>query len=605
MSILKSLQRILNHLSLKLKLFILLLLLSIMPIYLVSTSSEYFMLRSSTSYSASISNQYVQFVSREMSGYLQSLDQSFDNLFTNQQFQKYVNTPADHLADQAQYMIQFRPIIKYSLQFHPEVLGVLYLDRMGKVYFESYQKRLDPTYSFAAVSLNESFFAKRTPQLIPPHPLQYISYTKDRVFSYIHPIININTGETISWFVIEIREEKLTNMLSSNKKEAGGQLTLYHKSSGNAVSSGPVDQALLQDFHTMLSNHPLEQKQFIFTSAGGVEYEASYTELQNNEWTLIWMAPLSRIKQGVNQTYYLTLLIAAFSLGVAIIIAFPVMNKILRPLYSLQKGMQHLGRGKYVSIPVTKRRDEVGFLVQSYNQTLIKLQDMEREVYQAKMKEKERELLQLQAQINPHFLFNTLETIESYAVRNNGDAVGDMVQSVSRMMRYTVRNDKGWASLKEEIDYIRNFMTIHYYRNGIDVRSDFDIDSAAMSIPVMKLSIQPYIENAIKYGWSPSMSAEEFLLKVQVTLVEEEYVRVMIHNTGTGISEEVLEKLHQLIESKGETTDPFFRKHTGIYNAYRRFIIVYGEHTYFHIDSSPERGTYIEFRMPLQTKVPL
>ncbi|MBP1157301.1 MULTISPECIES: sensor histidine kinase [unclassified Paenibacillus] len=603
MSFFQSLKRILNHLSLKLKLFILLLLISIIPVSLVNFSSEFFMLRSSTNYSASISTQYAQFVSREMSSYLQSLDQSFDNLFTNTQFQKYLNTPADRLAEQARYIIQFRPIIKNSLQFHPEVLGVLYLDRMGKVYFDSYQKRLDPAFSFNADPFYKSVFTMNTPQLVPPRPLNYILHAKDRAFSYIRPIINVNTGETMSWIIIEIREAKLKNMLSTNKNESDGQLTLYHEASGVTVSNEPLDHELLLDLRNTLHSGTPERKQFLFTS-GGTEYEASYVDLLNSEWKLLWTAPLSRIKEGVRQTYYLTLFIAAISLGIALIIAFPVMKRILRPLYSLQQGMHNLGRGRYVPIPITNRGDEVGYLIHSYNQMLIKLQDMEREVYQAKIKEKERELLQLQAQINPHFLFNTLETIESYAVRNNGEAVGEMVQSVSRMMRYTVQNDNGWASLKEEIEYIRNFMTIHYYRNGKNVNALFEIDPDALGIPVMKLSIQPYIENAIKYGWSPYMSNEQFILKVKVEVLHEEYVQVKVHDTGTGISGDVLQKLQQLIHSKGETTDPFFRKHTGIYNAYRRFIIVYGDRAYFHIDSSPEHGTVIEFRMPLQIQKP-
>lgn len=597
--------RILNHLSLKLKLFILLLLLSIIPIYLVSNSSEYFMLRAGTSYSASISGQYTQFVSKEMSGYIQSLDQAFDNVFTNQAFQKYVRTSPDALSEQAGYLIQFRPIVRNSLQFHPEVLGALYLDRTDKVYFESYQKRLNEDFSFAGNPFYEALRDIKTPRLLPSHPLSYIANTKDSVFSYVRPITDVNTGEALAWFVIEIREEKLTSMLSGNKTEAGGRLTLYHNATGDAVSTEPVDTAVLRDFHRSLTDRPQTGQPFLFAS-GGIDYEGNAAGLLSNEWKLIWTAPLTPIKEGVTQTYYLTLLIAALSLGVALITAFPVMNRILKPLYSLNRGMQHLGRGQYVPIPITERSDEVGSLVLSYNQTIVKLQNLEREVFQTKMKEKEREVLQLQAQINPHFLFNTLETIESYAVRNNGEAVGDMVQSVSRMMRYTVRNDNGWTTLKEEMDYIRNFMKIHHYRNGTDVQATFDIDPAALQLPVMKLSIQPYIENAFKYGWSPSMTAEEFALRVQVVLVQETeqppglpYMRVTIHNTGMAMTPEVLEKLHRLMERKGEADDPFFRQHTGIFNAYRRFILVYGEQAYFRIDSAPGAGTVVAFHLPL------
>lgn len=253
------------------------------------------------------------------------------------------------------------------------------------------------------------------------------------------------------------------------------------------------------------------------------------------------------------------MLIAVASFVIALIVAFPVMNSVLRPLFKLKGGIVSLGRGTYVPIQIQYSNDEIGFLIQSYNQMLGELQRMEQEVFQSKVKEKERELLQLQAQINPHFLFNTLETIESYAIKNNGEAVGEMVQSVSRMMRYNVRNDGGWAPVKEEVAYIRNFLNIHHYRNGKDVKAKFDVDPAAANIPIMKLSIQPFVENAIKYGWSPSMAAEEFLLTVKVELTEGA-LHIDVHDTGTGIPAHILDKITPLIHSNGETNNAVFTR---------------------------------------------
>ncbi|MFC7749454.1 sensor histidine kinase [Paenibacillus thermoaerophilus] len=559
------------------------------------------MFRSSTEYSASISTQYVEFVSKELSDYLQNLNESFDSLFINASFRDFLDTRPDQLSEQADEMIRFRPIVRNSLQFHPEVLGVLYVDRLGKVYFDSYQKQLDPSYSFGTDKLYQASFSNNKPALTAPHPLPYILYNDAHVFSYIRPILNTDTGRTEALFIMEIHEDKIKRMLSSNQKDQVGQVILYHEQDGTAVSETPVPSGLMRDFQQARLQAPDGGKQLLFTS-DNIEYQAIYTELPDTHWKLVWAAPLSSINKGVRQTYQLTLLIAAISLVTALIIAFPVMSGILRPLYRLKKGMQSLGRGVYVPVPMKHNHDEIGFLIQSYNQTLEKLQFMEREVYQANMREKERELLQLQAQINPHFLFNTLETIESYAVRNNGEAVGDMVQSVSRMMRYTIRNDDGWASLREEIAYIRNFLTIHYYRNGKDVRARFEIDPPELlDVQVVKLSIQPFIENAIKYGWSPNMSTEQFHLTVSVQ-AQDSFIDVSIRDTGTGIPADVLEKLRQLIAGKGESKDPYFRKHTGILNTYRRLILVYGEELQFRVESEPGRGTEFSFRIPYPAK---
>lgn len=599
LSILASIKRMVNQMSIKYKLFLLLLLITIIPLSLVSYSSEYFMFRSSTEYSASISSQYTEFVSREMSDYMENVNQSFDDLFTNTNFQRFLTTPADDLTKQANEIIGFRPLIKNALQFHPDVLGVLYLDQLGKSYFYSNQKTLDASFNFKSDVLYNNVFAAASPELLPPHPMNYVLYAKDRVFSYVLPIVNLNTGETESWFIIEIKEEKLTNMLGGNASEAGGQLSLYHAPSQTNITTGtPLPENVLIGFRQEMMLHEANSSHFLF-AADKDEYEVAFHQLHGSDWKIVWTAPLNSIKQGAQKAFLITIIIAAASLAIALVMAFPVMNKVLNPLFLLKQGMQSLGRGSYVPIRLTKNRaDEIGYLVQSYNQTLDKLQTMEREVYQAQIKEKEREVLQLQAQINPHFLFNTLETIESYAYRNNGEAVGEMVQSVSRMMRYTVRHNSGWARVGEEIDYIRNFMMIHYYRSGEEVHADIELDPEAADLKIMKLSIQPYIENAFKYGWSPHMSSEEFKLKITARKIAEG-LEVIVQDTGAGMSAEVLEKLQQLIAAGGQTDDPFFRLHTGIFNAYRRFVLIYGSEASFHIHSIQGIGTTVRMIIPV------
>ncbi|GGG05979.1 cache domain-containing sensor histidine kinase [Paenibacillus abyssi] len=596
--LLHSLKRRIGYLSLKYKLFILLLAITIFPIALVSYSSQYFMVRSSTEYTSSISSQYVQFVSRDITNYLQDVSQSFDTLFTNSEFQKFLEAPENDLAQQANHIINFRPVLKNALQLRNETVGVLYLDTLGKVYFDSYQEKLNHSYTFEEDPLYQSVYSTTKLKLTVPHQMNYVQLTPENVFSVVRPIINLRTGEFNSWFVIEIRADKIKSMLSDIEYGQGGNLILYDYASHTAVSNADTDPAVLRDFRNALDSHSGADPKLMFSS-NGEQYETTYANLPYGEWKLVWMAPLSSLTKGVEQAYNLTILIAITSLAVALIVSFPVMNTILRPLYKLKGGLQSLGRGTYVPIEIRHSNDEIGFVIQSYNKMLYELQSMEQEVYQSKLKEKERELLQLQAQINPHFLFNTLETIESYAVKNNGDAVGVMVQSVSRMMRYTVRNDGGWAPLKEEIAYIHNFLRIHYYRNGTDVMAHFELDPAALEIPIMKLSIQPFVENAIKYGWSPTMSGEEFILTVKAEL-QNHMLHLSIRDTGAGMLPDVLNKLSKLIETGGEEMDSYFRMHTGIFNVHRRFLLAFGSSVNFRITSQPGQGTFVEIQVPLK-----
>ncbi|GIP59837.1 cache domain-containing sensor histidine kinase [Paenibacillus woosongensis] len=592
----QSLKRILNRLSIKYKLFILLIFITIIPMAIVSQSSEYFIFQTSTQYSSSISKQYVNYASNEITSYLDNLEEAFDSLYTNNDFQKFLSVRPDLLSEQAEYIMNFRPIIQNSLKFHPEVLGVLYLDKMGKVYFDSYQTQLDSQFNLYEHPVYRSILNTETTQLSEPHLLDYVLYPNDTVFSFIRPIININSGTIESWIILEIQADKILNLLNYTDYEQAGQLILYHPHTQNMVTNNPLDTNLAQDLWTNLHNKG--EQQFVFES-NNAEYEATYTQLPNQDWMLVWIAPLSSIKQAVTKSYYLTILIGSASLAIALSIGFSILNGILRPLYFLKKGMQSLGRGQYVPIKLKERHDEIGFLIHSYNQMLEKLNKMEQEVYHSKLKEKERELLQLQAQINPHFLYNTLEAIDSYATRNNGEAIEDMIQAVSKMMRYSIRKDGGWAPLQEEISYIQHFLTIHYYRNGQKVNTSFNIDPLAMNQIVMKQIIQPFVENSLKYGWNPNMSSAEFKLSLTVKVIDNG-LHITISDTGTGMSKDVLEPVQALLQSKGKHIDAFFNIHTGILNVYRRFILAYGEDAYFQIESARGKGTKVEFHIPLK-----
>ena len=583
--------------SLKYKLFVILLVLSIIPIILVSYSSQYFMFRSSTEYSASISSQYVQFVSRDISNYLQSLSESFDSLFTNSVFQRFLDIPDRNLADQANHIIQFRSILQYPLQFQNEIVGVLYLDKAGKVYFESYQKDLNHGYSFRTDPIYGSVYSMKTKELLVPHSMDYVDRFPERVFTFVRPVINLRNGDIHAWFLIEIREEKILEMLSDPQHGQEGRLILYHMDTNSVVSNVETEQSIIRQLKLELEKKPENQGQFLFT-AESERYEATYANLSFGNWKLVWIAPLHSIYKGVEQSIRLTLWIAVASLSISLFIAFPVMRIMLKPLNKLVLSMRKLGRGTYVPVNVRSSRDEIGYVIKSYNEMLEQLKKLEQEVYLAKIREKERELLQLQAQINPHFLFNTLETIESYAVRNNGHAVGEMVQSVSRMMRYSVRDDGGWAPLSEEIDYIRDFLKIHFYRNRKEVSAYFDIAADVVDTLIMKLSIQPFVENALKYGWSPRMGDEDFHVTINAERKEGK-LHVNIINSGATITDEMLGNINRLLESQGEHVDPYFRNHTGIYNVYRRFLLAYNNDVQFSFGKQDGK-TVVQFVIPIR-----
>jgi two-component system sensor histidine kinase YesM len=589
-------KRSVRTLSLKSKLFITLILLSLIPAFCIGYVSQYLIIRSSSNGAAALSSQIVKYIANDINAYLVSINESLNTFVIDSEFQKFLTVPKNDIQMQAGYAINFRPLLQLLAQSKKEIRGVLYLDKLGKIYLESQKVHMNINYPLYEDSAYKAITAMTEVSLTQPHPQAYALNDQREVVTFVKPANLIRENTLAAWILVEIDAQWIRDIMDKTKFGDNGQVLLYDPSNGTAMINGPKS-AMLDDLIQRLQGGTLLSDEFVFTHAG-VSYQVAYDTIRLGNWRFVGVIPLEEMTAGVRHSRIITLLIAFASFILALFIAYPLMGIVLQPLYRLKYGMQMLGRG--TSVPIQHAiPDEIGFLIKTYNQMLGDLDTMRKEVVDTKLREKEKELLQLQAQINPHFLFNTLETVESYSLHNDGAAVSDMLQCVSRMLRYNVRNDGGWASLREEIKYIYDFLCIHNYRNAKRVNTSFTVPEELLDMPVMKLSIQPFVENSLKYGWNPLLSEEDFELSI-VIRSENGRLIIRIQDNGIGISDEVYGMLTNLTQSDGTDADPFFRKHTGTLNVYRRYLLVYGSgfNMQFLRGVDADKGTAVVITIP-------
>ncbi|HZG83409.1 cache domain-containing sensor histidine kinase [Paenibacillus sp.] len=579
--------------SLKYKLFILLLFISVLPILCSSYFWQQIMFRSSTEHAAEVSAQYVSFVNRELSTYLQDIERSLHPIITDPDFQQFLNLPSGRIEEQARLALGFRDTVRSSVTMTDEIVGLLYLDTQGKVLFESFGYHLDFNHSFEEDVFYRNVFQLQNEELSVPHSVGYLLNYNESVFSYVRPVVNLHTGQITSWLIVEIKEHYIRDMLKSSNHRANHRLLLYQPSSGNLVAGASLEPKVREHLTSALPSLA-DENHAVFT-ADQERYQVVLERIPAGDWRLLLVTPLASISEGLRSSIRWSTTIAVISVAFALVVSFPIMNHVLKPLYKLKAGLQRLGRGAYVPIPGHRSNDEFGFLVRSYNAMLEELKTMQREVVEANMKEKERELLQLQAQINPHFLFNTLETIELYAAKRDRESINGVVQNLSRMMRYSVKSDSGWVPLQEEMKYVGYFLSINRYRYGRDAAVTITLDPRTLELPIMKLSVQPFVENAIKYGWGAR--PEEIAVAIRTERTADR-TNIIVHNTGEPIPEAVLAKLQSLIALRGQSDDPFFRLHTGIQNVCRRFFLAYGDIDVIRIESDSAHGTTVTITLP-------
>lgn len=224
-----------------------------------------------------------------------------------------------------------------------------------------------------------------------------------------------------------------------------------------------------------------------------------------------------------------------------------------------------------------------------------------KETYSATMLDKQAQIGALQSQINPHFLYNTLESIRGEALSQDCDGIASMVKALASFFRYSISRKENIVTLQDELNNIKNYFLIQAYR--FDNKFDLNIiledqDEELLGCYMPKLTIQPIVENAIFHGLETK--AGKGCVTIRINSTEERFV-IMISDDGIGIEEEILRKLKLKLDQGEIETDNSKKAGTGIAlsNVNQRIKIIFGQEYGMQIYSTKGLGTDIEMIMPI------
>ena len=210
------------------------------------------------------------------------------------------------------------------------------------------------------------------------------------------------------------------------------------------------------------------------------------------------------------------------------------------------------------------------------------------ENYEISLREKETQLMALTMQINPHFLYNTLNTINMLAIQNDDDETAELIVSLSEMLQYTCKDSSDQAPLSAEISWVSNYLFLMSKRyNGL-FRTVLDIDEDLMDCRIPKFILQPLVENSILHGFSDMQKEGVLTLAISKS---ENSLCIEVRDNGIGMDEEQLKKYIHAICVDG---------HVGISNVHRRLSLIYGENYKIHVVSAPGEGTSIKIWIPVE-----
>lgn len=302
-------------------------------------------------------------------------------------------------------------------------------------------------------------------------------------------------------------------------------------------------------------------------------------------WVFASVTPVRELVHNVVSLQTLTCFLCILLFVLAMLVSKIFARKITLPVENLVGAMKQVGKGDFSVRLSTNGLDELQYLTEKYNEMSEKIQILIEENYASEIRNRESEIMALNLQMNPHFLYNTLNIINMMALEEGNGEISRMLICLSDMLQYTFRNKQELALFADEYLWLRNYLHIMEMRFEGKFRVIYEVQPCMGQYRVPKLLLQPLVENAIVHGFREMKSGG--LLHIR-GFVEEETIVLEVEDNGRGMSGEEIEKAMH---------GDYHR--IGLENTLRRIQLLYGDEGAMRIESVPLQGTRIRITIPV------
>ncbi|MFF2481433.1 sensor histidine kinase [Paenibacillus sp. NPDC058071] len=328
------------------------------------------------------------------------------------------------------------------------------------------------------------------------------------------------------------------------------------------------------------------------------EWLISHSSSAATGWHVLVIQPRSEELQQLNQIRWLTVGFVIMILLVNIPLSWLFSKLFLNPLKRLLKSMREVQDGDFSQYVNIELRDEIGQLGRGYNTMVTKIKELIQNVYQSELSQKDAELKMLQSQINPHFLYNTLNSITWMAYREGADKSADMIERLSVFFRFNLSQGADIISIEKELAIVENYLYLSKIRFGDKLTYSIDVQPHLKRVLMPKLLLQPLVENAVVHGIE-QMEGEGF---IHLSIYETETEVVMeVTDNGVGIQPDKLETLRSTGQGNRSLVDSSERSGGfALYNTRERLHNYFGDGVTIDINSRVGFGTSVKLRIDRQ-----
>jgi len=440
-------------------------------------------------------------------------------------------------------------------------------------------------------------------QIILPTHQQEILLQRSKSVPYVISLISlIRDYEHRIWGVIcidlnlKIFEKSLDMVRYTN-----GSQTILTNSAGEMIY--PIPQKDGQQTHEMLRTINVNEQKWIDSTTSfqlnDQKYIAVSSESENKNWKVLNVFPYKEVAGNVikirNDVY---LLFGGF-LFLFVVGAFVFSRYITEPVKRLIQSFREVDKGNLDVRIDTNATDEIGLMCHSFNKMVHNLEITIRDNYEMEIREKEAALSALQGQMNPHFLYNSLEMISMTAVLNNDYQCSEMLNKLGNTLRYTINHNEKWVPLHKEIAYLEDYLGLFRLRFP-HIQAEIMVPSELLQLRIMKMSIQPFVENILIHA----SNKDSLHIQLSASIENQDTLLIMVSDNGGGIPLERLALIKKQNKYNPKRVVQDFNNNTGestgigIVNTNKRMVLEFGEAYGIEVDNV-KNGVVVKIRFPV------
>ncbi|WP_235960164.1 cache domain-containing sensor histidine kinase [Paenibacillus silvestris] len=541
--------------------------------------------------------------------YLQDYERSIVSLLTNRQIMEFIDLPTTR--EEYDYYLYRKTIREFSVDplfiRNPKLASVyLISDKKNAVYY--YNSVNEQSFNAEDIQRQRDYFLANT---TPDGQLSILNHTiiegqENQMLTIVRRIRGYTSPELSGLLAIEMRSADLSALWKGIDLGKYGYLFIiddkgryiYHPDRlkvGTTVPKAFSEKLNQAGSHSFTDAYEGDERMYVSRKS------------ESSDWQLVVSMPVRELRKPLSNIRSTTLVVGLFTLILAMLLAYRFGKSIAKPVQTLKSGMRETEKGNWATIPLPPHRDEIVELMVRYNLMVKRLSEAVDRVVQVelsnseiRMERQKAEFQSLQLQINPHFMYNTLETIVCYATIQDSEEISEIVKALAYMLRYSVQTNLEEITVANELKHVMYYLVVLRHRIGREFEIDVAIKPEYLLHVMVRLTLQPLVENVFQHAF-PDGLEDYHVVRIDGG-VSDGIFWISVEDNGSGMSEAKLGQLQEKLNTNrladGEVDEAGKKGGIGVLNVHRRIQMVYGEQYGLRIESKLEQGTKMIMVMP-------